>query len=194
MITAVFDTIGINVGYIVLALIILIIILLIMIIVLFSKLNKLDKRLSKFTSGKTGSELENIMLSKFSDIDSIVKNEKRQNKDIKVATDFSRRAFNRTGLVKYNAFKEMAGNLSFALAILSEENNGVIINAMHSREGCFTYCKEIIDGKSYVVLSDEEKQALDIALSTKDESLLLKQEVKGKIKSQKSIDTNENYM
>ncbi len=42
----------------------------------------------------------------------------------------------------------MGGKLSFSLALLSQTNDGFIINAMHSREGCYTYIKEIIDGNS----------------------------------------------
>ena len=45
------------------------------------------------------------------------------------------------------------------------KNNGFIINAMHSREGCYTYIKEIIDGNSVIMLAEEEKEALEMALS-----------------------------
>ena len=54
--------------------------------------------------------------------------------------------------------------MSFALALLSDKNTGFVINAMHSREGCYTYIKEINDGKANVLLAKEEKEALDAAL------------------------------
>ena len=63
----------------------------------------------------------------------------------------------------------MAGKLSFALALLNQDNTGVVINAMHSREGCFTYAKEIIKGESYIVLSEEEKEALNQTKTVEDE-------------------------
>ena len=47
------------------------------------------------------------------------------------------------------------------------KNNGYIINAMHTRGGCYTYIKEIIDGNSIIVLSQEEKEALQMAMNTK---------------------------
>ena len=72
--------------------------------------------------------------------------------------------FQKVGLVKYDAFQEMGGKLSFSLALLNETNDGFIINAMHSREGCYTYIKEIIDGNSVITLADEEKEALDMAM------------------------------
>ena len=78
-----------------------------------------------------------------------------------------RMAYQKMGLVKYDAFNESGGKLSFSLAMLDERNNGYIINAMHTREGCYTYIKEIIDGNSIIVLSQEEKEALQMAMNTK---------------------------
>ena len=66
--------------------------------------------------------------------------------------------------MKYDAFHEMGGNLSFALTLLDGNNNGWIINAMHSREGCYTYIKEIVKGQSYLELSEEEAESLDRAI------------------------------
>ena len=73
--------------------------------------------------------------------------------------------YQKVGLVKYDAFNEMGGKLSFSLALLNRKNNGFIINAMHSREGCYTYIKEIIDGNSVIMLAEEEKEALEMALA-----------------------------
>ena len=58
----------------------------------------------------------------------------------------------------------MGGKLSFALVMLNKKNTGHVINAMHSREGCYIYIKEIIEGESYIPLGEEEKQALAKAL------------------------------
>jgi hypothetical protein len=71
--------------------------------------------------------------------------------------------FQKVGLVKYDAFHEMGGKLSFSLALLNEVNDGFVLNAVHSREGCYTYVKEIIGGNSVILLSPEEKEALDMA-------------------------------
>ena len=69
----------------------------------------------------------------------------------------------KVGLVKYDALQEMGGKLSFSLALLNEKDDGIVMNAVHSREGCYTYMKEIIAGNSIVVLSEEEKKALEMA-------------------------------
>ena len=80
--------------------------------------------------------------------------------------------FQKVGMVKYDAFHEMGGKLSFSLALLDQKNDGFIINAMHSREGCYTYIKEILSGNSIIVLADEEKEALDIAMGVKKSNKL----------------------
>ena len=67
-----------------------------------------------------------------------------------------------------NAFKEMGGNMSFALAELDYTNSGFIINTVHSREGCYLYIKTVDCGQTEVLLSAEEKEALEKALGYLD--------------------------
>jgi recombinational DNA repair protein RecR len=73
-------------------------------------------------------------------------------------------AFQKYAVVKYDALEEMGGKLSYALCMLNEKNDGYIINTVHSREGCYSYVKEIIDGNSVIGLAEEEIQALEEAL------------------------------
>ncbi|MCQ4833339.1 DUF4446 family protein, partial [Hungatella sp. SL.1.14] len=68
------------------------------------------------------------------------------------------------GLVKYNAFKGMGGNLSFAMALLDYTNTGFVLNSVHSREGCYVYIKEVERGETDVLLGSEERDALEQAL------------------------------
>ena len=74
--------------------------------------------------------------------------------------------YKKVGIVKYDAFNEMGGKLSFALAMLDKSNNGYVINAIHSREGCYTYAKEIVRGESFITLGEEEKKALEKAVNS----------------------------
>ncbi len=64
--------------------------------------------------------------------------------------------FSKYGVEKYDAFDDVGGKLSFALALLDKSNSGIILNAVHSRDNCFLYLKEIVKGESYVMLSQEE--------------------------------------
>ena len=73
--------------------------------------------------------------------------------------------FSKYGVEKYDAFDDVGGKLSFALALLDKNNTGLILNAVHSRDNCFLYLKEIVKGESYVVLSQEEVEALRKAVN-----------------------------
>ena len=76
--------------------------------------------------------------------------------------------YTKLGVVKYDAFKEIGGKLSFVLVLLTEDNNGFIINSMHStKDGCYTYAKEVVNGEAFVILSEEEQQALEEAKANK---------------------------
>ena len=75
-----------------------------------------------------------------------------------------KQTYQKTALVRYDAFHEMGGDLSFALTMLDQNNNGWILNAMHSRGGCYTYIKEIVKGESYIELAEEERESLEKAI------------------------------
>ena len=113
--------------------------------------------------------LEDVLKERLDEIDDLVASNKANKKNIEDIFATLRFTFQKLGLVKYDAFNEMGGKLSFSLAMLNERNDGYIINAMHSREGCYTYIKEIIDGNSIIALSEEEKEALEMAMKSKDE-------------------------
>ena len=77
---------------------------------------------------------------------------------------FVESAYQKMGLVKYDAFNQMGGQLSFSLVLLDENNNGFIINSVHSSEGCYSYTKEIKLGQCAIDLGAEEAEALSIAM------------------------------
>ena len=75
------------------------------------------------------------------------------------------KTYQKVGIVKYDAFKEIGGTLSFVLTLLTKDNDGFIMNSMHSNsEGCYTYIKEVIKGESYIELSEEERDCLEKAI------------------------------
>ena len=80
------------------------------------------------------------------------------------------KTFQKVGIIKYDAFNQMGGKLSFCLALLDENNNGFILNSVHSTEGCYSYTKQIVEGKSKIDLGKEEEEALKMAIGTVEES------------------------
>ena len=158
------ELIVIDPAYILIGMTALIVILLITVIVLIVKTSGLKKKYNAFMQGKDGKTLEDTIINRFEQLDETSKLSKANSNEIKKITENLKITYQKVGIVKYDAFNEMGGKLSFALALLDKNNNGFVLNAMHSREGCYTYIKEIVNGESYIVLAEEEKNALNIAL------------------------------
>ena len=142
----------------------LIVILFVLYVNVTMKYNRLKSSYTTFMRGKDGKTLEESMMSGFSDVEAILKYTKQNRTDIQKLNKKMEKSYQKVGIVKYDAFNEMGGKLSFALAMLDNNNTGWILNAMHSREGCYTYVKEIVKGESYVELAEEEAEALDKAI------------------------------
>lgn len=153
--------------YIIIGLAVVILVLLILYIVNVVQMSKLKKRYKIFMSGKNAKSLEKTLIERLDQVDALMEANKINEEKIKGLSSNMKYCFQKVGLVKYDAFHEMGGKLSFSLALLNETNDGFVINAVHSREGCYTYIKEIIAGNSVIVLSGEEKEALEMAKSSK---------------------------
>lgn len=153
-----------DIGYILLVFAILILILLILNIISLVKITNLRKRLKKFMKGKDARSLEKEIIALHED-NKFLKNMTEINKkDIRNLNKRFAKAFQKIGIVKYDAYQQMGGLLSFSLALLDEDNNGLILNSVHSTEGCYTYTKEVVNGECKLELSNEEKVALDQAM------------------------------
>jgi hypothetical protein len=114
-------------------------------------------------SGNSAKSLEDTLIKRLDQVDTLLAANAANEKNIKKLFSNMKYTFQKVGLVKYDAFHEMGGKLSFSLALLNETNDGFVLNAVHSREGCYTYIKEIVDGNSIIVLAEEEQEALKMA-------------------------------
>ena len=159
-----FNEFGIDIGYVVLGMAGIILLMFIMLIVTMAKNSSTRKKYKKFMAGENGKNLEKAILDKFSTVDVLEADVHELSERVEDVSGKLVSSYQKIGLVKYDAFNEMGGKLSFSLAMLDVKNNGFIINAMHTREGCYTYIKEIIDGNSVIVLSGEEQEALNNAM------------------------------
>lgn len=155
---------NLDIAYLFLILLVFIVVLFVIIILQMKKLNRLQKRISKFMTGKDAKSLEKDIVGLYEDNKFLKINVDKNKKDIRTLYKNMEHAFQKIGLIKYDAFQQMGGKLSFSLALLDENNNGFILNSVHSTEGCYTYTKEIKSGECAISLGEEEQQALDMAI------------------------------
>ena len=130
------------------------------------KLRKINKNYKTFMKKLGNGNNIDDMLKKYIDRveeineenEEIMKYCKRLDKDISLC-------IRKIGIVRYSAFKDTGSDLSFALALLNDVNDGVLLNGIYSREMSNIYAKQVNAGKTSTKLTEEEKQALEIALN-----------------------------
>lgn len=123
--------------------------------------NKYNKFMKKIGNGKNIEEdIENYMYR--------VERVERQNAEIisycKNLDDEVAKCIQKVGMVRYSAFKDTGSDLSFAVAMLDENNDGVVFNGIYSREMSNIYAKPVKNGGSEYTLSEEEKEAIRRAI------------------------------
>ncbi|MBR4575401.1 MAG: DUF4446 family protein [Lachnospiraceae bacterium] len=164
--SSILDSIGISdPGVPILVMFVLVIILLVLLIFLLIRYNQLNVSYQMFMKGRKAESLEEEIGALFDDISQLKASTEKNRKDIRKMIENLRECYQRVGIVKYDAFKEMGGKLSFSVALLNDNETGFIINSIHSSEGCYVYTKEIVNGECAISLGDEEKKALTLALS-----------------------------
>lgn len=163
------DAIGIDPGIIMIAMFLLIMVLFFWIISVHMKYSRLRVSYLSFMKGKDGKSLEESILDRLEEMDELSEATMRNRAEIRKINEKLLSNFQKVGILKYDAFHEMGGKLSFVLTLLDGNNSGYIINSVHSREGCYNYIKEIVNGESYIELSEEELESLQKAI---DQDLL----------------------
>ena len=148
---------------------ILVIVLFLGMCIILIRIANLNKRYQQFMK-KLGNgrnieeDLENYMYR--------VEKVEKQNADIisfcKGLEEDVTTCIQKIGIVRYNAFKDTGSDLSFALAMLDEKNNGVVLNGIYSREMSNIYAKPVENGKSKYTISEEEQEAIDSAINSKE--------------------------
>ena len=118
--------IGIDPAYIFILLLMLIVLMFLLYVNVNMKYNRLKRSYSLFMRGRDGKNLEESILEKFDELDEIAELAKNNQTDIKKIFHDMRGNYQKVGIVKYDAFNEMGGKLSFALTLLDGNNSGWI--------------------------------------------------------------------
>ena len=133
------------------------------------RVKKLEKKYNKFMKGKEAESLEDEIVKLFQDNRMIRSENEKNRKDIQNINGRMQNTFQKVGLEKYDAFNQMGGKLSFALCLLDENDNGFLLNSVHSTDGLnYSYAKDINGGVADVELSEEERAALEKAYASSD--------------------------
>ena len=168
MISNFFEESGIDVGIVLLVLIFLVVIYTVLMIYWLIRSRKMFQRYDVFMRGKNAATLEEKLAELIDRVNNL-QNQDMANKDVlRIVNRNQVNTYQKTGVKKYNAFEGMGGMASFALALLDLNNNGFILNVIHSRSSCYTYLKEIKNGECEVALGAEERAALMQAMKKKD--------------------------
>ncbi len=154
---------GIDPGIIIILLMMITIVLIVIVMNLCTSVSRMNKKYRAFMRGNDGQSLEKEFRKRFNQIEKLADIQNNQEAQIKMMNALADRSLVKYGVVKYDAFEDVGGKLSFVLALLDKTDTGIVLNAIHSKENCFLYIKEIVKGESYIMLSDEEIQALRTA-------------------------------
>lgn len=138
---------------------------LILLIVTLIRLGRTRRRYEALMQGPDGGDLEQILLAQAvritEDHDRIAVLEG----DARELRAGLRGCTQNVGVVRFNAFPDVGADLSFAIALLDGDNDGVVVSALYGREDSRVYAKPIAAGESTYLLTDEEREAIRIAKS-----------------------------
>lgn len=145
-------------------LMIIIFILAILYIVNTIKLSKIEKNYSKFIN-KFGenTNIEEDLRNYLTKVEAISEENELMREYVKNLNINMKDCIQKVGIVRYSAFSDVGSDLSFTLALLDENDNGVVLNGIYSSDSSNIYAKPVIKGTSKYALSDEEKKAIEKA-------------------------------
>ena len=154
--------------YLMIALVALVVILIVVVVLIYVKYKKVWRAYDYFMRGKDAESLEATIMQLGDDVRALEQEDNENKEAIRLLNKMQRASYQKFGVIHYNSFKGMGGNLSFAAALLDYTNSGFIINSVQSREGCYVYLKTVDCGKTEFLLGTEEQQALEMALGYTD--------------------------
>ncbi len=141
------------------------VILLVGFIILIAKFSKLNKKYQNFMQKLgNGKNLEEDLETYMYRVNKVESENAQIINSIEEINKEQKKCIQKIGMVRYNAFQDVGSDLSFALAMLDENNDGVVLNGIYSREMSNIYAKPIEKGKSTYTVSAEEAQAIGKAM------------------------------
>lgn len=158
------ELIPFDIAYLLIGIAAIELLIVLLIIITLAKISKMKKNYNSFMEGSDAKSLEDLIHLEVESINALKdKQEYLDNKMNKINDSISG-CYQKSAIVKYDAFS-MGGQVSFAYCLLNQDNNGIIMNSIHTREGSYLYMKEIKNGTCDLILGKEEQQSLLEAMS-----------------------------
>lgn len=139
---------------------ILLIVFIVLVISLWSKLNKLRKTYTTMLNGTSNMNVEEALIELQEKAAALNARNDANQQQIATIVQQMKKMKSHIGIHRYNAFAESGSDLSFSVAILDEQLDGVVLTGIHNREETYVYAKPITQGQSTYTLSPEEKEAI----------------------------------
>jgi hypothetical protein len=147
--------------YVLLALASLGLLNLLLLITLMIHQNGIRRRQQDLFRGRDGQSLEEIVLGQVSQVEALSASFANMANVIELLEKSGRKTLKRKGFVRYNAFKDTSGEMSYSLALLDDQGNGFVISGIFSREENRTYMKQIQNWKGEAgILTEEEESSI----------------------------------
>ena len=154
-----------NLAIILIAMTILLVLLIILSIVTLVKLSSTKKRYKMLVNGATGEDLENIIADNIAQMNELVVNNNKIDEDYAAMRNLFEKSLQKIAVYRFSAFHDMGGDMSYAVAMLDHNNNGVIFSSIFGRQESCTYVKPVENGISKYPLSEEENKVLQEAMA-----------------------------
>ncbi len=161
----VINTMNAFMPYIALVLIVVVTILFIIVCILLKDINKLESKYRKFMKGTSKQTLEEMILEKVESIEEAQKLSEKALEECTRIEDKMKLCVQKVAIVRYKAFENVGSDLSFSIALLDHNNDGIILTGIYGRQESTTYAKPVDKGISRYELSQEELSVLNEAIN-----------------------------
>jgi hypothetical protein len=122
-----------------------------------------EKRLKRFFLGKKAKDLEDTIQILQKEIARLDSDKQKIEKDINVLYSKTRKSIRGISTIRFNPFPDQGSNQSFAIGMLDEDGDGVVMSSLYARDRMSVFAKPVKGGKSEYELSTEEREALEKA-------------------------------
>ena len=152
-------------GFVTAVLAIAVVVLIVIVALLWRHVTALERRLASLTSAGDGRSLESTLHATLDKVAALSTGVEQLRSRATLMEAVQKKAIQRSGLVRYNPFEDTGGNQSFAVALLDDHGDGVVMSSLHARQNTRIYAKAVAGGRSEAALSDEEAEALRMAMA-----------------------------